>query len=125
MDFRVLPIQDIIAAPASFQGLTLWEAGNARAAAGPASSQQLQPQGAPGAQHLVTDFGKLLASAIDSLYGLHREADGLIQGLAAGEVSDLHQVMIAVEKANIALDLALQLRNKAIEAYQEIMRMQV
>ena len=45
--------------------------------------------------------------------------------LAAGEVSDISQVVVAGQKAEIALQLTLQLRNRAVSAYQEIMRMQV
>ena len=45
--------------------------------------------------------------------------------LITGEVEDLHQVMIAAQKASITLDLTIQVRNKVVEAYQEIMRMQM
>lgn len=45
--------------------------------------------------------------------------------LAVGEVTDIHQVMIAAEKANIALQLTISIRNQVIEAYQEIGRMQI
>lgn len=45
--------------------------------------------------------------------------------LAAGQVDDISQVIVAAEKADIALQLTLAVRNKAVEAYQEIMRMQV
>ena len=45
--------------------------------------------------------------------------------LAAGEVQDVSQVIVAGQKAEIALQLTLQLRNRAVAAYQEIMRMQV
>ena len=45
--------------------------------------------------------------------------------LAAGEISDVSQVIVAGQKAEIALQLTLQMRNRAVSAYQEIMRMQV
>ena len=45
--------------------------------------------------------------------------------MAAGRVEDISQVMVASQKAEIAVQLALQLRNRAVSAYQEIMRMQV
>jgi flagellar hook-basal body complex protein FliE len=45
--------------------------------------------------------------------------------MLAGEDISVHEVMIAAEKAKLSLDLAIQVRNKAIEAYQEIMRMQI
>ena len=47
------------------------------------------------------------------------------QALAAGQIDDLSQVVLAVQKADLALNFALQLRNKVVEAYQEITRMQV
>ena len=47
------------------------------------------------------------------------------KALAAGQVEDISQVVVAAEKADIALQLTLAVRNKAVEAYQEIMRMQV
>lgn len=45
--------------------------------------------------------------------------------MAKGESVDLHQVMIASQKASVTLQAALEIRNKAVEAYQEMMRMQV
>ena len=48
-----------------------------------------------------------------------------MEALAAGEVADVHQVMVAVAEAGLAMDLLLQLRNRVTDAFQEIMRMQV
>ena len=53
------------------------------------------------------------------------ESDKLTEKLALGQDVDLHQVMIASQKASITTQLTLEVRNKAIEAYQEMMRMQV
>lgn len=64
-----------------------------------------------------------LARAMSRLEGLAGEADRMAEGLVTGQVDDISQVMIASEKARLAIELAVQLRNKAIEAYQEIMRM--
>lgn len=64
-----------------------------------------------------------LARAMSRLEGLAGEADRMARGLVTGQVDDVAQVMIASEKARLAIELAVQLRNKAIEAYQEIMRM--
>jgi len=47
------------------------------------------------------------------------------QSVLAGQTTDLHRVMIATEKANIALQLAIEVRNKVVSAYEEIMRMPV
>lgn len=70
-------------------------------------------------------FGALLSKAVDSVnqHELAAQRAGLL--LASGEVADLHTVTIAAQKAELALDLTLAVRNKVLEAYQEIMRMQV
>ena len=57
--------------------------------------------------------------------GLIKESDRLNMELAAGRITDVSEVVIASEKAGIATQLTMQVRNRAIEAYQEIMRMQV
>ena len=49
----------------------------------------------------------------------------MIDAFAAGEVTDVHQVMVASQEAGLALDLLLEVRNRTMEAFQEIMRMQV
>ncbi len=56
---------------------------------------------------------------------LQAEADELVNGLASGDAVEIHQAMIAMQKASTALQFTIQVRNKIIEAYQEIMRMQV
>lgn len=70
-------------------------------------------------------FSQFLSEALEKVNQSQLEADRLTQLLAAGEITDLHQVMIAAEKANIQLQLTLAVRNKVVEAYQEIMRMQM
>lgn len=66
-------------------------------------------------------FGQVL----DHLTETQAESDRAIEKLIAGEQVDLHQVMLSVEKTDLAFRVALQLRNKLVQAYQEIMRMQV
>ena len=78
-----------------------------------------------GETDLVSAFGGVLEQALDTVNDMQTRADRLTEKLAAGEVRDIHQVMIAVEQVNIALQLTMQVRNKVIESYQEIMRMQV
>jgi flagellar hook-basal body complex protein FliE len=73
----------------------------------------------------LKSFSNLLEEAISEVNTLQNRADQMMEKLATGEVKDLHQVMIALEEANLALQLTLQIRNKVIEAYQEIMRMQI
>jgi len=52
-------------------------------------------------------------------------ADNQVRKLAAGEVDNLHQVMISMEEAKMTFQLALQVRNRLLEAYQEVLRMQI
>jgi flagellar hook-basal body complex protein FliE len=70
-------------------------------------------------------FGKLLLDALTRVNDLQLEADNAIQDVVLGKEEDLHRAIIALEKANLALGLTVQVRNKVIEAYQEIMRMQM
>ena len=73
----------------------------------------------------LASFGQALDSAINSLSQVEHSANSAIAKLASGEDVELHQVMLAVEEAEIAFRLALQVRNKIIDAYQEVMRMQL
>ena len=71
------------------------------------------------------DFKAGLNRAIDGLNRVQNEADDMVAKMVTGEVEDIHQVVLAVEKANLSMQLAVQVRNKVVEAYQEIMHMQV
>lgn len=71
------------------------------------------------------EFGNYLKNAINNVNKLQLEAEHQSNLLALGEVDSVHQVVIASEKANVALQLTLQIRNKVLDAYNEIMRMQV
>jgi flagellar hook-basal body complex protein FliE len=70
-------------------------------------------------------FSDTLKNAISSVDGLQKDADLKMQQLATGQNNNIHETMIAAEKADIALRLMVQVRNKIIAAYEEIMRMQV
>ncbi|MEW5978232.1 MAG: flagellar hook-basal body complex protein FliE [Acidobacteriota bacterium] len=70
-------------------------------------------------------FGQLLENAISQVNELQAEAGHEVQKLMAGEVKDIHTAMIAVQKADISFQMMMQVRNKLVTAYQEIMRMQV
>ena len=70
-------------------------------------------------------FGETLRDAVGEVNTLQKTADVKMQELATGKAKSIPDVMIAAEKADIALRLMVQVRNKIIEAYQEIMKMQV
>ena len=73
----------------------------------------------------VKGFGDAIEKAINGVDGLQKEANQSIQALADGSVQDVHKTMIAMEKASVSFKLVMEVRNKMVEAYQEIMRMQV
>jgi len=70
-------------------------------------------------------FGKIFINMISDTNNLQSEAAELAQKFATGEITDIHDVMIAAEKAGVAFEMVLEIRNKLVEAYQEMMRMQV
>lgn len=70
-------------------------------------------------------FGEILAKAIGDVNKLQNDAKTASVKLAAGQIEDVSEVVIAAEKASIAMQLTMQVRNKVIDAYQEIMRIQV
>ena len=73
----------------------------------------------------VQSFGEYLVDALKKTNELQIESDKMNAALAAGRVEDVSQVIVAAQKAELSIQLALQLRNRATSAYQEIMRMQV
>ncbi|HHV99009.1 MAG TPA: flagellar hook-basal body complex protein FliE [Clostridiaceae bacterium] len=70
-------------------------------------------------------FSDFLKNELDKANDLIIQSDQLSEDFAAGKTDNIHQVLIAVEKADIALQLTLQIRNKLMDAYNEIMRMQL
>ncbi|MDX8365060.1 flagellar hook-basal body complex protein FliE [Cytobacillus sp. IB215665] len=70
-------------------------------------------------------FATMLNDAINQVNESQVASDKAIESLVNGEDVDLHNVMITAQKASITLQTTLEIRNKAVEAYQEIMRMQV
>jgi flagellar hook-basal body complex protein FliE len=70
-------------------------------------------------------FGSMLTSAISSLNQSQNTASSDSVALATGQASDVTSVVSDVEKANLEMQLAVQVRNKAVDAYEEIMRMQI
>ncbi len=75
-----------------------------------------------GAVQTTDSFGQLLTDALTRLNDVQRAADDSTTRLATGQPVELHDVMIAVQQASLAFDLTLQVRNKLLDAYQEIMR---
>ncbi len=70
-------------------------------------------------------FSHALKESIEKVNQLQQEADQAVQDLAVGNKENLHQTMIAMEKASTSFQLMMQVRNKIVSAYEEMMRMQV
>ncbi|HWI62419.1 MAG TPA: flagellar hook-basal body complex protein FliE [Symbiobacteriaceae bacterium] len=83
-----------------------------------------KPQAAT-ADSTVKEFGQFLSEALANVEAAQQEAATAAQRLATGEIQDVAEVTIASEKATLALQLTVQVRNKVLEAYQEMMRMPV
>jgi len=73
----------------------------------------------------IDGAGKFFSELVSKVNDMSTQSDQAIQKLATGENRNLHETMIAVEKASISFLFMSQVRNKALEAYQEVMRMQV
>ena len=72
-----------------------------------------------------SSFGEMLTNSIDQVNRLQVEADSNINNFVTGKQPDIHQTMIAMEKASISFELVMQIRNKVISAYDKIMRMPI
>jgi flagellar hook-basal body complex protein FliE len=70
-------------------------------------------------------FGDVLREAISTTNDLQKQSNQEIQKLITGETQDLHATMIAVQKADLSFQMMMQVRNKLVNAYQEIMRTQI
>jgi flagellar hook-basal body complex protein FliE len=73
----------------------------------------------------ATSFVDVLKESINKVAELEKTADNEVEKLAKMETMDVHNTMIAIEKADMTFQLMMQVRNKIISAYEEIMRMQV
>lgn len=97
----------------------------------PAGINSVMPVAIGGSQQpvrtndVISGFGEVLGRAVDSVNQNQAEADYLSEGLVSGQHANIHETMIAVEKANISFKLMSKVQQKGLDAYQEIMRMQL
>lgn len=80
---------------------------------------------APKASGPSESFGSLLSEGINNLQQVQTNADALGAQAAVGDLPDIHDLMIASTQASLATELTVAVRNRAVEAFNEIMRMQV
>jgi flagellar hook-basal body complex protein FliE len=72
-----------------------------------------------------SSFADVLSEAVTEVQRLQGEADTAIRQLVSGEVKDVTEAMVAIEKADVSFQTMMAIRNKIVAAYEEVMRMQV
>ncbi len=70
-------------------------------------------------------FDEILKKSLDEVNKLQNKADESIEAIASGKMENIQDAVMAIEKADVSLKLLTEIRNKAIDAYKEVMRMQV
>ena len=86
---------------------------------------EIRKPASPAAEKSGTGFGEVLKDAISTVNELQKKSDQEVQKLMAGESQDLHTTVIAMQKADLSFQMMMQVRNKIVQAYQEIMRTQI
>ena len=82
------------------------------------NNSPIKPEKSPG----TPEFGKILSSYINDVSNLQHNAAESLQKLATGEIKDVHQVMIAMNEAGVAFKLMMEIRNKLVQAYKQIIK---
>ncbi|WP_456322820.1 flagellar hook-basal body complex protein FliE [Hydrogenimonas sp.] len=72
-----------------------------------------------------SDFGEVLKASLDEVNDMQKSGEKAMNDMATGQVKDLHQAALAIDKAEMSMKLMLEVRNKAISAYKEILRTQI
>jgi flagellar hook-basal body complex protein FliE len=82
----------------------------------------IEPTGASGQ---ASSFGDMLQKSLDQVNQYQHDSDTAIKELVSGRTKNIHETMLTIERADTSLKLMMQVRNKVLDAYREIMRMQV
>ncbi len=90
------------------------------------SQQNTQRSTAPtGETQPIGTFGEHVQNAVDNINNLQSKASEMVEKVALGQTDDVHKAMIAMEQASLTFNFGLQVRNKVLDAYQEIMKTQL
>lgn len=89
------------------------------------TSMPLRPADSSPVSTAANGFADIIQSTISQVNQAQNNGEAAIQQLNTGKAESLHEVMIAVEEADISLKMLVQMRNKALQAYEEVMRMQI
>jgi flagellar hook-basal body complex protein FliE len=76
-------------------------------------------------QEVAKSFSDILKDSVEKVNSYQTQADAAIKELVAGRSKNIHETMLTIERADTSLKLMMQVRNKILDAYREIMRMQV
>ena len=99
--------------------------GSASAIASPLGVSPTSATGPAKVEGSGQGFGDVITKALNSVEGLQNKSDALSTQAATGQLSDVHDYMIAATEASVATELTVAVRNKAVESFNEIMRMGV
>lgn len=95
------------------------------AAIAPALHAQTMPTAMPSAATQPSGFGQMLSTAVERVDAKILEAESMARAFALDDSIPLHQVTYAMEQARLSFELMLQIRNRMIEGYQQLMNMQL
>jgi flagellar hook-basal body complex protein FliE len=84
----------------------------------------LQKSGAGKPGEAGVPFKDMLKGMVDQVSSLQKEADASIEGLITGQDTNVHNVIVKMEEAGVAFELMMKVREKLLDAYQQVMRMQ-
>lgn len=87
------------------------------------SSSVLADNKKSAADKITNSFGKILKDKLSEVNDLKLNSEQMTQKLVTGDVKDMHEVMIAAEKARLAIEYTMAVRNEAVKAYESIMKM--
>lgn len=88
------------------------------------AEQKVQGQAAAKPAGVKNDFAEVLTDSLEKVNNLQSERSNLITSFASGQNQNVHELMIAMQKASISMNMTSAVRNKVIEAYKELSRMQ-
>lgn len=91
----------------------------------PIQSNELVNQVKQSPSEAQANFASTLKNAIEDLNHIQLESDKKTEAFASGKIDDLHDVMITAQKSSVTLETTVQMQKKVIDAYNEVMRMQV
>jgi flagellar hook-basal body complex protein FliE len=100
---------------------------NIQSVVGPGISRLVDKASSPGETQGADgkSFADTLTESLQKVNQLQQDADQAIENLVTGKSENIHDAMIALNKADMAFRMTMQMRNKIVEAYQEVLRMQV